>query len=167
VFTKYDHFRRDIKIKWEDKHCDPSLLDAEIESVFNEHYLAGLTGPPPFVRLESKDFGDHRDMYSIKLSPAGMHKPGQRCNDLIEITINALSRGVVALMLLAVQRDHNLELSINHAISRWVLLYHGTRMRGANLVSFQGPFCTYARAWEYRRSDKGMHTSVSVALGKS
>jgi hypothetical protein len=98
--------------------------------------------------------------------PAGMHKPDQKCNGLIEITANALSGGVVALMLLAVQRDHNLELSINNAIRRWVLLYHGTRMK-RNVVSFQGPFRTCARAWEYRRSDKTMHTSVSVALGKS
>jgi hypothetical protein len=60
-----------------------------------------------------------------------MHKPGQRCNSLIEITANALSDGVVALMLLAVQREHNLELSINYAIRRWALLYHGSRMRGA------------------------------------
>jgi hypothetical protein len=59
-----------------------------------------------------------------------MHKPGQWCNGLVEITANALNDDVVALMLLAVQRDHNLELSINFAIRRWVVLYHGTRMRG-------------------------------------
>jgi hypothetical protein len=131
VFTKYDQFRRNIRIKLEDQHRDLLLLDTEVESVFDEHNLAGLTGPPPFVRLESEDFDDHQDMYSTKLSPAGMHKPGQRCNSLVEITANALSGGVVALMLLAVQRDHKLELSINYAIRRWVLLYHGTRMRGA------------------------------------
>jgi hypothetical protein len=131
VFTKYDQFRRDIKIKLEDLHRDPSLLDAEIENVFNEHYLAWLTGPPPFICLESRDADDHRDTYSTKLSLVGMHKPGQQCNDLIEITANALSREVVALMLLAVQMDHNLELSINYAIGRRVLLYHGTKMRGA------------------------------------
>jgi hypothetical protein len=59
VFTKYDQFRRNIIIKLEDQRRDPSLLDAEVESVFNEHYLAGLTGPPPFIRLESEDFDDH------------------------------------------------------------------------------------------------------------
>jgi hypothetical protein len=133
VFTKYDQFRRNIGIKLEDQHRDSSLLDAEVESVFNEHYMAGLPGPPspPFVRLESEDFDDHRDMYSVKSSPAGMHKPDQQCNGLINITVNALSGGVVALMLLAVQRDHNLELSINYAINRCVLFYRGTRMRGA------------------------------------
>ena len=44
-----------------------------------------------------------------------MHKHGQRCTDLIEVTANALSGGVVALMLLAVQRD-NLELSVKKAV---------------------------------------------------
>ena len=44
-----------------------------------------------------------------------MHKPGQRCNDLIDVTANALSAGVVVLMLIAVQRD-NLELSVKQAI---------------------------------------------------
>jgi hypothetical protein len=118
VFTKYDQFRRNIRIKLEDQHRDPSLLDAEVENVFIEHYLAAIAGSPPFVRLESEDFDDHRDMYPTKLSPAEMHKPGQQCNDLIEITANALKGGVVALMLLAVQRDCNLDLSINYAIRR-------------------------------------------------
>jgi hypothetical protein len=59
VFTKYDQFRRNIMMKLEDRHRDPSILDAEIERAFNEHYLAGLTGPPPFIRLESEDFDDH------------------------------------------------------------------------------------------------------------
>jgi hypothetical protein len=47
-----------------------------------------------------------------------MHKPGEKCNDLIEKTVNALSGEVVSLMLLTVQRDHNLELSINYAIEQ-------------------------------------------------
>jgi len=46
-----------------------------------------------------------------------MHKPGQRCTDLIEMTANALSGDVVAVMLMAVQKD-NLELSIKYAI-KW------------------------------------------------
>jgi len=45
-----------------------------------------------------------------------MHKPGQRCTDLIEMTANRLSSDVVALMLMAVQKDNNLELSIKYAI---------------------------------------------------
>jgi len=100
VFTKYDQFRRNISFKLEDQHRDPALLDADVESAFKEHYLASLTVAPPFVLLEK------------------MHKPGQQCNGLIEMTANALSDGVVALMLLAVQKDHNLELSIKHAIGK-------------------------------------------------
>ena len=46
-----------------------------------------------------------------------MHEPGQRCTDLIEATAHALSGGIVALMLMAVQRD-NLELSVMQAINR-------------------------------------------------
>jgi hypothetical protein len=46
-----------------------------------------------------------------------MNKPSQRCDGLIEMTANALSDSVVALMLLAVQRD-NLELSIKYAIRK-------------------------------------------------
>ena len=46
-----------------------------------------------------------------------MQKHGQQCDALIEITANALSGSVVALMLVAVQRD-NLELSIKWAITR-------------------------------------------------
>ena len=53
----------------------------------------------------------------INIHPAEMQKPGQQCAGLIETTANALSGGVVALMLVAVQRD-NLELSINQAICR-------------------------------------------------
>jgi hypothetical protein len=63
VFTKYDQFRRNIMIKLEDRHRDPALLDAEVESVFNEHYLGIITGPPPFIRLESEDVDGHRGMY--------------------------------------------------------------------------------------------------------
>ena len=46
-----------------------------------------------------------------------MHKHGQRCAGLIEMTADALSDSAVALMLVAVQRD-NLELSIKAAIQR-------------------------------------------------
>jgi hypothetical protein len=49
--------------------------------------------------------------------PAGMHKPGQKCVELIEKTGNELSGSVVTLMLLAVQKD-NLRLSINKAVQK-------------------------------------------------
>ena len=53
----------------------------------------------------------------LNFCPVEMHKRNQQCTDLIEVTANALSAGVVALMLLAVQRD-NLELSVKQAIRR-------------------------------------------------
>ena len=56
-----------------------------------------------------------------------MHKEDQRCTDLITLTANSLSGGVVTLMLVAVQKD-NLEVSINHAIKRCVLVDNETTM---------------------------------------
>ena len=59
VFTKYDQFRLNIRFKLEDQGrnpaLSPALLDAEVESVFNEHYLANLRGPPPFESV----FNEH------------------------------------------------------------------------------------------------------------
>ena len=46
-----------------------------------------------------------------------MHKHGQRCTELIEMTAKALSDDVVAHMLKAVQRD-NLELCVKQAVER-------------------------------------------------
>ena len=51
-----------------------------------------------------------------------MHKPGQRCFDLVQTTANALSSGVVSLMLLSVQKD-NLELNINLAVKLYVPMH--------------------------------------------
>jgi len=56
-----------------------------------------------------------------------MHKEDQQCTDLITLTANSLSGGVVTLMLVAVQKD-NLEVSINHAIKRCVLVDNETTM---------------------------------------
>jgi hypothetical protein len=56
VFTKYDQFRREIRMKLEDQHRDPAHVDDDMENIFNEHFLGNLKGSPPFVRLESKDF---------------------------------------------------------------------------------------------------------------
>jgi hypothetical protein len=55
--------------------------------------------------------------WCINIHPAEMQRPGQRCADLVEMTADALSGDVVALMLLAVQKD-NLELNIKQAI-KW------------------------------------------------
>ena len=57
------------------------------------------------------------NLYFANFCAAGMHKNGQQCTDLIKLTSNSLSSGVVTLMLVAVQKD-NLELSINQAIIR-------------------------------------------------
>ena len=55
VFTKYDQLRRNIKKKLQDENRDEDL-DAEVKTVFDQHYLASLGGHPPFVRLESEDY---------------------------------------------------------------------------------------------------------------
>ena len=57
------------------------------------------------------------NLYFAKFYAIGMHKNGQQCMDLITLTANSLSGGVVTLMLVAVQKD-NLEVSINQAITR-------------------------------------------------
>ena len=115
VFTKFDQFKRDIKMKLEDEGRDlETHFETEVESVFHQHYLGSLSEPPPFVRLESEDLFEAVHTH-VNSHPVGMHMRDQRCTDLIEVTANALSGGVVTLMLMAVQRD-NLELSINKAV---------------------------------------------------
>jgi hypothetical protein len=61
--------------------------------------------------------------------PSGMHKPGRRVADLIELTANVVTGGVVALMLMAVQKD-GLELSIKQAVKWYVLCMRGWNTRG-------------------------------------
>ncbi len=55
VFTKYDQFKHDIKMKLEDENRETDL-DAKVKKIFDQHYLASLGGDPPFVHLKSKDF---------------------------------------------------------------------------------------------------------------
>jgi hypothetical protein len=55
VFTKYDQFRREVKMKLEDQYPDLTPVDDDVENIFNTHFLGNLKGSPPFVRLESKD----------------------------------------------------------------------------------------------------------------
>ena len=114
VFTKYDQFKRDVGMKLEDQDRDSALLDDEMERIFNKEFLANLKGTPPSVRLESELYLPI-SMYHANCCRTGMHKPGQRCFDLIQATANALSPGVVTLMLLSVQKD-NLELNIKRAV---------------------------------------------------
>jgi hypothetical protein len=109
-------------MKLEDEGRDPDThFDTEVESVFDRYYLGRLSGPPPFVRLESADFFQAIHTH-LNFCPVGMHKHDQPCTDLIEVTANALSGGVVALMLMAVQRD-NLELNIKKAVE-WLVPTH-------------------------------------------
>src|ERR1700730_17881038 len=50
VFTKYDQFKIDIRIKLEDQNRDLAQLDDEVTRMFSEHYLASLRGSSLFVR---------------------------------------------------------------------------------------------------------------------
>jgi hypothetical protein len=122
VFTKCDQFKRETIFRLEDQGLDastnPALLNAEVERTFSEQYLAKLMGSGPVVRLESENcWPASLPVCYANSCSTGMHKPGQKCAELIEKTGNELSSGVVALMLLAVQKD-NLELSINQAVRR-------------------------------------------------
>jgi len=59
VFTKFDQFRRDIRMKVEDQDRDaddPAIVNAEMERIFDEEFLAHLKESPPIVRLKSEDF---------------------------------------------------------------------------------------------------------------
>ena len=118
LFTKYDQFKRDIKIRLEDEHGHPGTdIEVEVKRAFNEHYLASLSESPPVICLESEDLIT-TNLYFANFGPAGMHKDDQRCTDLITLTANSLSGSVVTLMLVAVQKYYNLEVSINHAIKQ-------------------------------------------------
>ena len=63
VFTKYDQFRLETRFRLEDRGLDAStdaaLLNAEVEKVFEEQYLAKLPVSAPAVRLESECFVNH------------------------------------------------------------------------------------------------------------
>lgn len=54
VFTKFDQFKRNVKILLEDEGRDVTDLHAEVERRF-EHYHAASAGEHvPFIRLESE-----------------------------------------------------------------------------------------------------------------
>jgi hypothetical protein len=55
-------------------------------------------------------------MYHANLCPAGMHKHGGRCTDLLQTTIKELTDSVAIVMFLAAQKG-NLELSIKQAVA--------------------------------------------------
>ena len=54
VFTKYEQFKFNIRMKLEDEDRHDSETEAEeSERIFQEHYLKDLGGKSHFVRLES------------------------------------------------------------------------------------------------------------------
>jgi hypothetical protein len=60
VFTKHDQFRRNVRMKVEDRRhgdgeADQARIDREMEEIFNKYYLANLGEAPRFVCLESED----------------------------------------------------------------------------------------------------------------
>ena len=74
VFTKFDQFKRDIKMKLQDKGRNPATdLDDEVERVFKRRYLAGLVGPPPHIRLESEYFIDNQGVPFLFSSSSDAH----------------------------------------------------------------------------------------------
>ncbi|KAH9019998.1 hypothetical protein EDB84DRAFT_1565852 [Lactarius hengduanensis] len=99
IFTKYDQFRRNVKIDLDDYGNPDDSVSEVAERRFQEHYLRPLGDHVGFVRLEQ------------------MHKQNRRCDDLIEKTAAALNDDTVALMLLTVQKS-NLKLSVKTALNR-------------------------------------------------
>ncbi|KAH9176741.1 hypothetical protein EDB89DRAFT_2240495, partial [Lactarius sanguifluus] len=99
VFTKYDQFRKNIRINVEDFGSPDDDVSQVTEEHFQKYYLRPLGDDVRFVRLEK------------------MHMPDSRCDKLIETTATALNDETTALMLLAVQRN-NLELSVKIALNR-------------------------------------------------
>ncbi|KAF8554433.1 hypothetical protein OG21DRAFT_1095134 [Imleria badia] len=101
VFTKFDQFKRDIRMKMGATSGGNAklTLNEQVEKIFEEQYWNVIKDHSPrCVRLE------------------GMHK-GKSCDALIAETANALSTEVTTLMLLAIQRG-NLERSVRMAVER-------------------------------------------------
>jgi hypothetical protein len=69
VFTKYDQFKREIRIRLEDTHGNLALLDDEVEETFQKEYLAHFKGSPRFVRLESEHYGPPTDILYANVCP--------------------------------------------------------------------------------------------------
>ena len=121
VFTKYDQFKRNVKMKLEDEGY-PELdveqkAPTETKKRFERDYLGALKTEPVFVRLARRSYPSTSFDQVTDALVVEMHKPGTRCQDLIEATAHALSSDVLAVMLLAVQRG-NLELSVKVAVER-------------------------------------------------
>ncbi|KAF8259439.1 hypothetical protein EI94DRAFT_1707102 [Lactarius quietus] len=108
VFTKYDQFRRNVKMDvsdYLDNYPDMKGFNGNqvVEKLFQDHYLRPLGNDARYVRLEK------------------MHMKGSRCDGLVEATAAALNKDTVTLMLLAVRRG-NIELSVKMALNRFLLM---------------------------------------------
>ncbi|KAH8993644.1 hypothetical protein EDB86DRAFT_2852120 [Lactarius hatsudake] len=134
VFTKYDQFRRNVKIDVEDYGTPDDNVSEVGEKIFQEHYLHPL-GDVGFVRLEQ------------------MHKQNRRCDDLIEMTAAALNEDTVALMFLTVQKG-NLQLSVKMALNR-VLSGAGFKVEGTERIVEE---CLFAFPFIWLVSDAIVHT---------
>ncbi|KAH9013225.1 hypothetical protein EDB85DRAFT_974983 [Lactarius pseudohatsudake] len=126
VFTKYDQFRRNVKIDLMDYGNPDDSVTEVTEKLFQEHYLHPLGDHAVFVRLEQ------------------MHRQNRRCDDLIEKTAAALNEDTVTLMLLAVQKG-NLELSVKRALKR-VHSGAGFKVEGAESI-VQNCLDTFPHLW--------------------
>ena len=92
-----------------------SKVSEVAEKQFQERYLLPLGSDAISVRLESGFRVKCQECMLMLL--VEMHMQNSRCDDLIEKTAAALKQDIVALMLLAVQRD-NLQLSVKAALNR-------------------------------------------------
>ena len=121
VFTKYDQFRRDVKMKLVSRSMrNVSVEDVkeEAERIFQEQYWNVIRGSSPrYVRLESKIHYHIFLCLVASLYFVGMHKVGEPCRTLITETADTLEMGVVPVMLLAVQRG-DVEMSVKMAL-KW------------------------------------------------
>ncbi|KAH9001816.1 hypothetical protein EDB86DRAFT_2801321 [Lactarius hatsudake] len=124
LFTKYDQFRKNVKIDVEDYGNPDDKVSEVAEKIFREHYLQPLGDGVGFVRLEQ------------------MHRQNRRCDDLIEKTAAALNEDTVALMLLTVQKG-NLQLSVKTALNRLVRQLKWRSERRSQRI-LQRPF----RCWD-------------------
>ena len=121
VFTKYDQFKRNVKMKLEDKGLlkedVEQMAPAEAKERFKRDYLGVLRSNPRFVCLERMSCLPTSPNRCTDALVVEMHKGKTHCQDLINTTADMLSDDVLAVMLLAVQKG-SLELSIKAAVKR-------------------------------------------------
>ena len=94
----------------------------------DKNFSETLYGPPSWTCYTIYVSGEWGVCYQLPYNfanfcPADMHLKNQQCADLINMTANSLSSGMITLMLMAVQKD-NLKVSIHQAIEQWVVMYN-------------------------------------------